>query len=81
MNHSIRFSGGTPIPWTFKSWISKFKGVDLPIGDLAYDILRDPDFPPEDSFGIIHEHLTDKGVDSVVLETFCNVWNFYRAST
>lgn len=29
------------IPWTFKTWIIRFKGVDLPIGDLADDIAKD----------------------------------------
>lgn len=68
------------IPWTFKTWIANFKDVDLPIGDLAHDILRDPSFPEEDSFGIIHEHLCDKNVDSVIIETFAIVWAFYQAS-
>jgi uncharacterized protein YozE (UPF0346 family) len=68
------------IPWTFKTWISEFKDVDLPIGDLARDISRDSDFPDEDSFGIIHKHLINKNADTIVLETFSTVWNFYLSS-
>lgn len=68
------------IPWTFKTWIARFKGVDLPIGDLAGDILSDPDFPEEDDFGIIHEYICEKAKHSAIVETFVTVWNFYLAS-
>lgn len=71
---------GIPIPWTFKTWISKFEGVDLPIGDLAYDIQRDPDFPEDNDFGIIHEYITYKTSDSGIIETFVTVWNFYLST-
>ncbi|QHT61727.1 hypothetical protein GXP70_18265 [Paenibacillus lycopersici] len=71
----------TPIPWTFKTWIACFKGVDLPIGDLADDILRDSSFPDEDDFGLILEHLSTKSKgNSNVLETFALVWSFYQVS-
>ncbi len=68
------------IPWTFKSWIANFKGVDLPIGDLAKDILEDPDFPEDDDFGEIFDHLRSKRVHYTVLNIFLDVWQFYRAS-
>lgn len=69
------------IPWTFKTWIGNFKSVDLPIGDLANDILSDPDFPEDDDFGEIHEHICSKArYNSIVIETFITVWNFYLAS-
>lgn len=72
--------GGTIIPWTFKTWIVRFKDVDLPIGDLANDILRDSEFPDEDDFGVILEHIYDKTRDSEVIEAFALAWNFYQAS-
>ena len=58
-------------PWTFKTWILNFKGVDLPIGDLADDIARDPDFPEEDYFGEILEHISAKSHSNAdIQETF-----------
>lgn len=76
----FRFGGGIEIPWTFKTWIANFKAVDLPIGDLAVDVLSDTEFPEEDDFGIIHEHICSKTHDSDVIETFSLVWSFYQAS-
>lgn len=69
------------IPWTFKTWLAEFKGVDLPIGDFAEYVSNEPDFPVEDSFGIIHEYLCETKADIKVIETFAIVWNFYWAST
>lgn len=69
------------IPWTFKNWIVCFKDVDLPIGDLANDISGDPDFPTEDYFGEILEHIDNKckGAPDVI-ETFVLAWSYYQAS-
>lgn len=68
------------IPWTFKTWLAKFEGVDLPIGDLARDVAKDSNFPGEDAFEFILEYLTYKRADTRVIETFCIVWNFYLVS-
>lgn len=69
------------IPWTFKTWIIRFKGVDLPIGDLADDIAKDESFPDEDYFLEIWEHISSKcGHDPDILETFSLAWNYYLAS-
>ncbi len=69
------------VPWTFKTWITHFKNVDLPIGDLANDILKDNDFPDEDYFSEIWEHISLKCKgDPDVLETFALAWNYYLAS-
>ena len=67
------------IPWTFKTWILKFKGVDLPIGDLANDISGDSDFP-DDDFAEIYDYLISKHATEPVLDTFVTSWNFYLAS-
>ncbi|KGI42483.1 hypothetical protein KY55_10390 [Clostridium tetani] len=68
------------MPWTFKSWITNFKEVDLPIGDLARDIINDSNFPKDDTFGIIHEYICYKTTSSEVIETFVTTWNFYLAT-
>jgi len=48
-------------PWTFNTWIEKFKGVDLPIGDLAADILGDKTFTKEcNDFNELFEYLYEK---------------------
>lgn len=70
------------IPWTFKTWIVNFKDVDLPIGDLSKAIIKDPDFPDEDLFGAILEHIANSDhYKRGALETFCIVWHFYRLSS
>jgi hypothetical protein len=72
---------GRDIPCTFNAWIRRFKGVDLPIGFLANDVERDPDFPEEDHFGEILEHIARKrGGDADIVETFVLAWNYYLAS-
>lgn len=69
------------IPWTFKTWIIRFRGVDLPIGDLANDIAKDESFPDEDYFLEIWEHISNKcGQDPDILETFSLAWSYYLAS-
>ena len=69
------------IPWTFKTWIAKFKGVDLPIGDLATDIAKDPEFPDDDCFGKLLEHVEMASRDDpVIVETFVLAWNYYLSS-
>lgn len=70
------------IPWTFKTWIKHFNGVDLPIGDLAEDICSDKHFPEDaDDFDEIYDYLRDKTTSYEVLDTFLIVWHFYRSST
>lgn len=72
--------GAEEIPWTFKTWIANFQGVDLPIGDLANDINGDDDFPDDDDFSDIYDHLMVKHCSREALETFVIVWNFYLIS-
>ena len=68
------------IPWTFKTWILKFKGVDLPIGDLANDVSEDSNFPDDDDLSEIYDYLISKHATEPVLDTFVTSWNFYLAS-
>ncbi len=72
---------GKDVPWTFKTWILNFRGVDLPIGDLAEDIFKDPDFPDEDYFDDILQHLLQKSRgNSNIVETFVLAWSYYLSS-
>ena len=65
-------------PWTFYKWLANFKDVDLPIGDLAQDILGDSNFPTEsNSFQEIYDHLCDIRANSRMMQTFLEVWYFY----
>ena len=69
------------VAWTFKTWISRFQGVDLPIGDLAEDVARDPSFPELDNFGDIYVHIeSSANGDPLILETFALAWGYYLAS-
>lgn len=69
------------LPWTFKTWILNFKDVDLPIGDIANDVARDPDFPEEDYFGEILDHISKKSHSNPdIQETFVLAWGYYLAS-
>ena len=63
------------IPWTFKTWIANFKGVDLPIGDYAYDIGRDENFPDTEDYQVIEDYLVCHHAD---LEMFKAIWEFYQ---
>jgi len=65
---------------TFKEWISYFKDVDRPIGDLASDIARDKEFPTENTKGTIRNYLSNKmsfSASDKVLEAFDNAWSYY----
>lgn len=67
-------------PWTFKSWLSRFTSVDLPIGDLANDVVKDTGFPDSESFEVIQNYLLNRNVNYKVLDCFKEVWDFYQAS-
>lgn len=79
MNQRFKPIGVTEIPWTFKTWIANFKDVDLPIGDLAVDVLKDLDFPSSEDYSVLHAYIESKQRDKVVAEIFKIVWNFYQA--
>lgn len=66
----------------FVEWIAHFKDVDLPIGDMANDVLRDKFFPKSNNYGEIHAYIKYKSSESkAVLSVFEAVWNFYLSST
>jgi uncharacterized protein YozE (UPF0346 family) len=63
----------------FLKWLKEFKEVDRPIGDLAKDILNDPDFPETNDRTEIYEYLSgEKGADYTVLSVFEDCWKAYK---
>ena len=66
---------------TFRSYMAQFYGIDHRFGDLAEDIARDDEFPDSCDFNVNMRHLTDKGVDSAVIDTFCASWASYKSYT
>lgn len=67
--------------WTFKSWIARFAGVDLPIGDLVADIDCDRSFPGVDDYDQLLDHITLVSHNAPdVIETFKQAWSYYLAS-
>lgn len=66
---------------TFKEWIVKFSGVDLPIGDLARDIERDKRFPNSIIYEDIVSYLEyDANASQSVMYNFERVYKFYLES-
>jgi uncharacterized protein YozE (UPF0346 family) len=63
----------------FIEWLKHFEGIDRPIGDLAKDILPDPNFPKTNKPKDIRDYLTyEKKADHKVIEVFNDVWKAYR---
>lgn len=64
----------------FVTWLENFKSVDLPIGDLANDVLSDKEFPKKSDKELILNHLRKKHACYEVIKTFEVVWDFYLKS-
>lgn len=62
---------------TFKNWIQKFQNDKTPTGDLAKDILNDPNFPNQNNKTIILEYLYKNNAIPQAIETFQNTWQAY----
>lgn len=77
----FRAVGVKQIPWTFKTWLANFKGVDLPIGDLADNFLEDPNFPDSDDYYALRRFILEKKYDEAVLDAFRVSWKFYKLSS
>lgn len=63
---------------SFYEWLVLFKGVDRPIGDLAQDALRDPDFPKHKNFEEIRDHLQAKHASQEALKTLDDSYVYYK---
>lgn len=55
---------------TFKTWISKYKTSQNPIGDLGKRISKDKNFPKSNEYGILLNYLTSKNVPSAGIDVF-----------
>jgi uncharacterized protein YozE (UPF0346 family) len=64
---------------TFYDWLKEFKEVNLPIGDLAGDVLRDKTFPKDvDSLTDLMTHLDKLRAHEDALFTAQRVWRMYE---
>lgn len=63
---------------SFYEWLVLFRGVDRPIGDLAQDALRDPDFPKHKNFEEIRNHLQAKHASPEALKTLDDSYVYYK---
>jgi uncharacterized protein YozE (UPF0346 family) len=66
----------------FYDFLIKFRGVDLPIGDLADDAFRDPGFPKNScSALVVLNYLESRnGVCEEARQTAYNAWKFWELS-
>ncbi len=69
----------TSSEWSFKSWLAKAKGVDLPVSSLLNDIFGDRDFPDTEDKEIMLEYLQKRKVDAATLDSFESVWSIYQS--
>ncbi len=64
-----------------KPGLYALRALTSPIGDLANDIAKDEDFPDEDYFQELWDHISSKcKANSDILETFALAWSYYLAS-
>jgi len=65
-------------PMNFKKFMKKYSGEDEPIGDLADDMYRDPNFPKSSKFEDNYRYLRfNASADSYVLDAFWDAWQEY----
>ncbi|MFJ7407497.1 MULTISPECIES: YozE family protein [unclassified Lysinibacillus] len=56
---------------TYKEWLLKFIGVNLPIGDIAAEVELDNEFPNSKDYEVIREF-----VESNYSESFIRVFEY-----
>lgn len=66
---------------TFKEWIIKFVGVNLPIGDIAADIAEDKDFPNVKDYQTIIEYLERHNSSDSFIRVFEYSFKMFYEST
>ncbi len=66
---------------TFKEWIVRHKDEDTPLGDLAYDVSRDRDFPEENTKEAILDHLNGFTAHACpeAIDEFKRAWASYQS--
>ena len=64
---------------TFKEWVIKFNGIDLPIGDLAVHVAFDKKFPNTRDYDAIHYYLIyEVKASTEVIMAFESAYNYYK---
>ncbi|WP_042472671.1 YozE family protein [Bacillus ndiopicus] len=66
---------------TFKEWIIKFVGVNLPIGDIAQEILEDDKFPNTKDYQTIVEYLEQSHTADSYMRVFEYSYKMFYDST
>lgn len=66
---------------TYKVWLLKFIGVDLPIGDIAADVAVDDKFPNTKDYGSISEYLETNFASDSFMRVFEYTYKMYYEST
>jgi uncharacterized protein YozE (UPF0346 family) len=61
---------------SFKDWIVQYKDVDMPMGDFASDVSRDPEYPKTESYKTLSNYFASKSL-SEVSRLFEVAWKFY----
>lgn len=68
---------------SFRQWLATFKHVENPIGDLARDLLVDPDLYgipiTEKTVNQVYSHI--KRFNSLAADTFKKAWRYYWFKT
>ena len=66
---------------TYKEWLLKFTGVDLPIGDIAADVAADDKFPNSKDYESIFEYLDSNSSSDSFMRVFEYTYKMYFEST
>lgn len=64
----------------FYRWLEKQAKRDDPVGDLAYDITHDKDFPVEALLRQTRSYLKSKWVSEAVLDALAQAWHEFSAA-
>lgn len=64
---------------TYKQYILQFKNEDSAIGDLAYDISKDPDFPDSEDYDDIYMYLRRRNACDECLEVAEETFNDFKS--
>ncbi|NBJ71017.1 hypothetical protein D1839_16290 [Roseburia sp. 1XD42-34] len=62
----------------FIIWLKHFKEINRPVGDLAYDILRDRKFPNSNSYADMSSYLERK-LDRNQFKMFEKLYELYKS--
>jgi uncharacterized protein YozE (UPF0346 family) len=66
---------------TFKEWLLKFSGVDLPIGDIAADVAADDNFPNTKDYQSIVDYLKSNPTSDSFMRVFEYSFKMFYEST